>query len=240
MLILGPLLTALWVGGCTHQRSDPLAEAAAGSPPVVVAVAPVLNLSNSSDWDPLRLTDIVASELQSFPGLAVIPVNRSLAGLALTGKDSVATAADALELARQLDADAVVVTAITEYDPYDPPVVGVLMQWYAVRDADPVSDLDPVSASRQAAAVEPGAAVADQQAPLVQVQRVYDAAHQAVQKDLRDFAARRRGRRSPYGWRVYLKSQELFLRYCCWATIRPMLLARSRRPVATTTTEVNR
>jgi hypothetical protein len=37
------------------------------------------------------------------------------------------------------------------------------------------------------------------------------------------FAASRPGQASSYGWRKYTKSQELYVRYCCWAMIRTML-----------------
>jgi len=47
------------------------------------------------------VTDILASEFQSFPGVVVIPVNRTLAALALRGKNTVETPRDALDLARE-------------------------------------------------------------------------------------------------------------------------------------------
>ena len=47
------------------------------------------------------------------------------------GKTAVETPQDALDLAGELGADATLVAAITEYQPYDPPIVGVVMQWYA-------------------------------------------------------------------------------------------------------------
>lgn len=237
MFALASLLGAMLSGGCAHDRAPSLSQPPHDRPQVV-AVAPVLNLSNSSDWDPLKVTDIVASELQSFPGVVVIPVNRTLATLTLMGRDAVATPQDALELARELNADATVVTAVTEYSSYDPPIVGILMQWYATARHTPMSGLDPVSASREAAEITPAAAATDNIAPLVQVQRVYNAADHALLDDVRSFAASRGGHDSPYGWRVYLKSQELFLRYCSWATIRPMLLARKDHQVASATHEV--
>src|SRR5262245_907691 len=44
----------------------------------VIVVAPVVNLSGSSEWDPLKVTDVVAAEMQKVPGFSVIPVNRAL------------------------------------------------------------------------------------------------------------------------------------------------------------------
>jgi hypothetical protein len=227
MLTLGLGLALIFSNGCAllHRPAD--GDRQVRTPPLVVVVAPVLNLSNSTEWDPLKVTDIVASELQSFPDVFVIPVNRTLAALALTGKDVVETPQDALELAREFNADATIVTAITEYNPYDPPIVGVVMQWYGTSHGVEPRGFDPVSASRQAAEVLPaGSAQAAEAAPLVQVQRVFDAADEAVLDEVRQYASRRTGHGSPYGWRVHLKSQELFVRFSCWSCIRPMLLER--------------
>jgi hypothetical protein len=165
----------------------------------------VLNLSNSPDWDTLRVSDWLASEMQQFPGLTVIPVNRSAAALVQQGKESVESPEDAIQLAREFGADATVVTAITEYSPYDPPVVGMIMQWYSTNT------------------------------PEMQIQRVYNAAVDQTLSELKDYAQTREGQESPYEWRVHSKSQELFVRYCCWATIRSMLSQRTRGPGWTNT-----
>ena len=223
-LIIGLLLPA----GCTLQRGPTTVEPDP-EPAQVVVVAPVLNLSNSSDWDPLKVTDILASEFQSFPGIVVIPVNRTLAALALRGQSTVETPQDALDLAREFQADATVVAAITEYDPYEPPRIGIVMQWYAARHRPAMVSFDPVVASRQAADVAPAASTGYEPAvaPILQIQQVYNAAENAVLADVRTFAARRKGHKSAYGAQIHTKSQELFVRYCCWASIRTMLLERS-------------
>ena len=231
MVMFGVIVTAHVISstGCalmnaaTDNRPAPIQ-------PLVVVIAPVLNLSNSSDWDPWTVTDMVASECQSFDGVAVIPPNRALAALGLMGKTGVETPQDALDLAAQFGADATIVAAITEYQPYDPPRVGVVMQWYSRGNPTSAAGLDPVSASRQASdAGLASSAELNPLAPVLQVQRVYDASDKSVQKDVRAYDRGRSGHESPYGWRVHLKSQEFFVRYCCWATIRSMLLEREQR-----------
>lgn len=193
-------------------------------PPRVVAVAPVLNLSGTEDFDPLKLTDLIASEFVSFDNVAVIPVNLTLAELERHGMVAVETPEDALELARALGADATVVTAVTEYNPYYPPVVGMVMQWYGVRPSTSGTRLDPVTASRLAADLPWQLSDGGGAAPLRQVQCVFNASHDGVLKDVRRYAERRSGEKSPYGWRKYLRSQELYVRYCGWAMIRTMLM----------------
>ncbi|MBU0638890.1 MAG: hypothetical protein KKB50_08500 [Planctomycetes bacterium] len=225
-LLTTPLLAAAamtMLSGCKAAERRPESHQPVARPQVVV-VAPVINLSGTEEFDALQVTDLVASELLSFPEISVIPVNLTLAALARMGKSHVETPADAMDLAREFGADATVVTAITEYDPYDPPVVGMVMQWYGLERAAPLRGFDPVSASREASAKSPAGLSAEAVlAPQLQVQRVFNAAHDAVLEDVRNFAAQRRGHAGPYAWRRYVKSQELYVRYCCWALIRTMV-----------------
>lgn len=195
---------------------------------ISVAVAPVLNLSGSRDWDVVKATDLVASELGTFPGVTVIPVNRSLALLAEHGKTSVDSPQDAEWLAEELAADGTVVAAITEYQPYDPPVVGLILQLYQRGSAKGGSGIDPVAASREATDVSlAGASSSIGEHPL-QIQRVFNAADPRVLKEMQRYAKQRDGLESPFGWRVHAKSQVLYLRFSFWSAIRSMLWARAQ------------
>jgi hypothetical protein len=184
-------------------------------PPCVLVVAPVLNLSGARDVDSLKLTDLLASEFVSFPGTTVVPVNRVLAELLARGKTTVESPEDALALARAFDADAAIVVALTEYNPYAPPVVGLVMQWYDARGVGAAARGAPVAAREMPAQNPRGGAV-----PRWQIQRVFNAAQEEVQEQVQHYADERDGHRSPYGWRKYLESQELYVRYCCWALIK--------------------
>ena len=233
-LIALVITVGLGVAGCAQR--DRSSDRTAPSPARhVVVVAPVVNLSGTPDLDPLKLTDILASELLASSTVSVVPVNLTLAGLARRGKLWVETPADAIELARELGADATIVMAVTEFDPYDPPIVGLVLQWYEVPRREAPGGLDPVAASRSATSprdVELSAAV--ELGPRYQIQRVFNAAEHDVLEDVRRFAAGRDDGQSPYGWRKYTKSQELYVRYCCWAIIRSMLtLDESQRAAAT-------
>ncbi|MBW7905589.1 MAG: hypothetical protein LC135_03765 [Phycisphaerae bacterium] len=205
-------------GGCASHNTTP--DSPRINEPTVVVVAPVLNMSNSTDFDALKLSDIVAAELTTFQGVAVIPVNRVLAALVRQGRDAVLTPEDALAIADEFGADATVVTAVTAYDGYTP-AVGVVMQWYWRRRVI-ATEFDPVAASRLASESTPGPeAVAH--GPAVQVQRYYNGTDGALQGEIREYGAKRDGALSPYGWRRYVVSQELFVRYCIWDSIRTML-----------------
>lgn len=210
------------VSGCSHRSAAPDVSQPSARP-LVLVVAPALNLSNSSLVDTVKLSDVVASELLSFESIAVIPVNLARAALAARGRTHVRSPDEARELAAEFGADATLVAAITEFEPYEPPRVGLVLQWYeaAGNRASP-SDFDPVRASRSPGELT-ATSLSGGDAPRLQVQRVYDAASETVDAELRQYWKQRDGQTSPYGWRKTVVSQELFIRYCCWSGIRSML-----------------
>lgn len=228
------MVLALFTTACSQTRTP----VALPPPPVVIAVAPVLNLSNRNDWDPVKVTDWLASEMQGFPGVVVIPVNRSAAALAARGLTAVHSADEALLLSEALGADVTIVAALTEFSPYDPPIVGLVLQWYERGTAPGGLQIDPSAASRAASYASDGGPpqrAGAESAPRYQFQRVYNGADGVVLEDVKDFARQRPGHESPFAWRVHLRSQELFIRYSCYAAFRSIQQARAgsyRSPAA--------
>lgn len=97
-----------------------------------VAIAPFFNLSQERACDGRRFAMAYYTELQKTPGFQVIPIgvveqamydNR----LEMNNPD------DVLRLAQLLNADAVVVGAVTDYSPYYPPRIGMQVSWYSPR-----------------------------------------------------------------------------------------------------------
>lgn len=191
-----------------------------------LAVAPILNFSGSFDLDPVKAADLLASELTDFDGIIVLPVSRVVAALIAEGKEQVESPRHALEIARRVGADAIIVAGITEYDPYTP-TVGLAIQMYADmnkfragnrapdpqggRDESPDFDDGPfVSANRGGRL----AASEDSLRPLGQIQKVYNATHDDVVSDVERYARNRDASDSPYGWQEYLKVQTQYLRFC--------------------------
>lgn len=218
------------IGGCAnnHRASDrvktgPTQQLKPAPAREVIVVAPVLNLSNSTEFDVLKVTDAVASEAVGFPGIAVVPVNLTLAALAREGKSRVETPAEAAELARQFGAQATLVTAVTEYRPYDPPVIGLIMQWYVLPEASAGPGQVANTHDPNACSTLPELSDIQNAGPRAQLQRVFDAANEDVLAEVKTFAHQRDGHSSPYGWQRYIKSQELYVRYCCWSLIRSIL-----------------
>jgi hypothetical protein len=217
LLMLSVVGLSLW--GC-QSTGRPSAGPTLHAPARTFVLPPVINLSGSQDFDALKVTDLFASELLSFPGVTVIPVNLTLAALARNGKSRVETPAEAVALANEFGADATLVVAITEYDPYDPPVIGLIMQWYpATGGGGPITQVEV-------------AADATPIAPRYQVQRVFNAADKDVVRDLRHFAKQRDHDTSPYGWKRYKQTQELYLRYCGTALFRTIITQNGLCPAA--------
>ena len=120
--------------------------------------------------------------------------------------------------------DAILVFAITEYDAYTP-VVGLAAQVYGPWRAGTPGGLDPVAASR-AARPFPVPHGFGGIRPQAQVQRTFNAAHAAVQRDVQRYAHSRSSHAGPLGWKRYLASQEAYLRYCCFSVARELMSQR--------------
>lgn len=200
----------LFAAGCS--QSD--AETTVTNPyerGMTFAVAPVLNFSGESNFDPVKAADLLASELTYVENANVLPVSRVLAYLASQGRHQIESPAHALNVAEAVGADAIWIAGITEYDPYTP-VVGVAIQVYSLPQQS-VAALDPVTAERMAQPITVKV-VADATLPRGQIQMVYNGTHASVTDAIRRFAGPREENDSPLGWREYLKVQTLFLRFC--------------------------
>jgi len=192
--------------------------------PVTIAVAPAINQSGSLDFDPARFGDRMATELSYADGVSVIPVSRVLAALSASGHERVRSRTHALELARAVGADAILVFSVTDYDPYDPPRIGVSAQLYGSSSGPNAGSLDPTALSRWGRL----ASARDPQRPrrrnvVAETQKVFDASHDAIVRDIKRYASIRGADDSPFGWRRYVVSQQEFIEYCCFATIRALL-----------------
>lgn len=233
LLPLGAALSvACLLAGCVSSRSrvEPVRIANRHLGPLTVAVAPALNLSGSRDFDPNRFADIMASELSYAEATTVIPVSRVLGVLAVQGAERIESPEHALEVARLVGADALLVFAVTDYDPYDPPRIGISAQLYGTRPGAGGGGVDPVHLSRQARLASSAEEAPAPRGLLAQTQRTFDASHHFVAERVRRFAQWRGTGDSPYGWRKYLVSQQEYFRFCSYVTLQA-LLAGEEEPV---------
>ncbi len=218
-------------GGCSKPHAQTTEIPGPYDRPVLIAVAPALNFSGSSDFDPLQVADLFASELTLVEGVQVVGVNRVMAVLARDGERNVSSPAHAIEICQRIGCDGIVVLAVTEYDAYTP-VVGIAAQLYMPSVRGFANRLDPVAVSRQASPFPVETDVESPTRPRAQVQRVYNAAHNAVAEAVRRYADNRGADEGALSWRKYLKSQRLYLRYCCWSVINEMMGQEYHRMMA--------
>lgn len=188
-----------------------------------MAVAPVLNFSGETAFDPLRAADLLASELTHMHGIVVIPVNRVAAALDREGSPFVRSPAQAADLCRQVGADGLLIPAVTEYNPYQPMSVGLTLELYVL------PELRGQAAGRTPASNDIG--------PVAQVQRTFNAAHDDVLDQIREFAATRSGLAGAADWRRYLYAQEEFLRFCFHTGLEMMMIPESQRMARGVTTD---
>jgi hypothetical protein len=95
-----------------------------------VAVLPFNNLSDNPYVDGDLVARAYFQQLQNIPGFVVVPLERVKTVLRAHTVE-LATVDDIQELGRQLHVDAVVVGAVTDFDPYYPPRLGLAVDWYA-------------------------------------------------------------------------------------------------------------
>jgi hypothetical protein len=224
--ILARLTTAaalLAIGGCAQRKplAEPVRIPNVSLGRASVAVAPAINLSGSTDFDPSRVADLMAVELSYADDVSVIPVSRVLGVLAAQGKDRIESPAHALEVLQWLGADAMLVFAVTEYVPFEPPRVGLSAQVYA-----DVGHPKVESQTADEQGIQHGASAESAVRVVAEARRVFDASQNAVVAEIQQFAVNRTGDESPYGWRRYVVSQEGFLRFCCHETVAELLSAR--------------
>ncbi|GJM25443.1 MAG: hypothetical protein DHS20C16_18580 [Phycisphaerae bacterium] len=187
-----------------------------------IAVAPALNFSGSRNFDAEIVADIMASELSHVDGLVVMPVSRVLSVLAQQGRDRIQSPEQAVETMQALGAEAILVFAVTEFDPYEPPIVGITAQIYGSSYNNGIARVDPVQASRSPTPVGVYSVAAPNE-PVAQSSQVFNAAHEPVVRAVKTFARLRGADDSAFGWEKYLVSQEHYLRFCCQATIKELV-----------------
>ncbi len=95
-----------------------------------VAVAPFFNLSQERAVDGRRFALAYYSELQKVKGFKVVPVGVVEQAI-FDNQLELSNPDDVLALAQLLNVDAVVVGAVTDYESYYPPRIGLQVSWYS-------------------------------------------------------------------------------------------------------------
>lgn len=219
------VLLALAGCGLTDKKAPPPpVEVAISSPyPGVhtLAIAPTINLSGSRDFDPLVVSDTLFGEMGQVPGLNVLPLNKTLLAMQRLGVRTIDDPKVAQRLASMLNADGLVIPAVTAYDPYNPPNVGMILQMYT-----------PASGRPTAVAARPNTSTSAEDyigQPVSQVNGVFNATNQSVLHELRTYAAGRTEYDSALQEKKFLVNADLYMRFVCHAMVRRLMEVESSR-----------
>jgi len=212
-----------------------------------LAIAPAINLSGSHDFDPLVVSDTLFAEMQQVQGLNVLPVNKTLLAMQRLRIHSIDDPRVAQQLAEMLGADGIVIPAITAYDPYNPPTVGMILQLYTPESHAPTAAKviikddgmdhvrsNPDSPMIVADSVGPVAprvvSAAPVRQPVAQVSAVFNASNQSVLHELQVFAGGRTQYDSALMEGKFMMDADQYMRFVAHAMIRRLLeLERNRQ-----------
>ncbi|MFG0258182.1 MAG: hypothetical protein ACF8GE_09800 [Phycisphaerales bacterium JB043] len=216
-------LLGLWLVGCTSSGDKLVPPRVLQSPypsvngDVLWAVAPMRNESGVSVVDELAMADTLASQIQQVRGISTVPVNRTLGVMQELGIAQVGSPADATAIARALGADAIVVSNITAWDPYDPPELGLQLGLYVVRN--PLGQAANTSLNPRDLQAAPSdydlPSVTSLGTPSSTAAEHLDASNHEIQQAVMTYAQGRHDPTQPLGWRRYIASMTLFTEFGC-------------------------
>lgn len=242
--ILILLLAALALPGCgvlfntDHKAPPPPIEYSIQSPYSrmhTLAIAPAINLSGSRDFDPLVVSDLLFAEMQQVQNLNVLPLNKTLLAMQRLGIRAIDDVKSAQALADYLGADGLVVPAVTAYDPYNPPVVGMILQLYTPAAQPAGAAGAPLKSQSLRSNPDTVIFAADlpntgqmpdprpQRQPASQVAAVFNGSNQSVLKEIQAFAAGRAPYDSALQERRFLMDADWYMRFVCHAMTRRLM-----------------
>lgn len=193
---------------------------------VLWAVVPPVNESGTSLVNALAVGDALVAAVTEIQGIAALPVNRSLAAMRGLGMERITTPEQVRQLAEAMGVDGVVVSSITAWDPYDPPVIGLTLALYArsgaMRGQAPV-DFDPKALAAAASDAEFLARSSFGSGPASVAMEHLDARNHQTQMYVREFAQGRSDSASALNWRIYFASMELYTQFAAYHGVRRLL-----------------
>ncbi len=186
----------------------------------VVAVMPVFNHSLEPRVEGMEFANLLASELSKFEGVRAI--RPQVLRKALPEADKPVALEDLLKAARLHRADAVIVAAVTDYDPYDPPRIGLSVQF--LRTSGRALSSAEIDRIVQSASWRRGPVplARDQAANLIAAfEAVYDAHEDRIRKEIVQYAHAQDQSDTPFaGEREFLAVQARYLQFVSNLVVR--------------------
>jgi hypothetical protein len=167
-----------------------------------------------------------ASELAQCKGFTVVrayeqPYQEKIYQSGINAK-LVSTADQVAEIGRTIQADAVIICKVTDYDPYNPPRLGIEFQMFKTADYENVnSRYTDLSALAQA----PGPVVVPDDKGgvfIIRFEEIYDSRHDRTKNDLELYAISRSGDKSPARLEQYCRESQ-YIRFVSNMLIRKMI-----------------
>lgn len=193
---------------------------------VLWAVIPLRNESGTTLFDPSDVSDKVVAAAAQVRGVRVLPLNRTIAAMRSLKIASVSSPADARRLAQEMGVDGIVLGSISQYDPYDPPKLGLSLALYTrpgAMDRRGDARVDPRVLSVQPTDYNPFPGSSFTDAPASVVSEYLDGKNHQVLMDLKRYAEGRHDEHSALGWRRYLASMDLFSEFAAWRAVGGLL-----------------
>ena len=189
----------------------------------VVAILPFINQTPETRLKTEEFSNIFASEILKFDGFRV--VRPRVVAMTLGEGEEIRTLEDAIRVGRRLKVDAVFVAAITDYDPYRPPKIGISVQFLRVASRE-ISDSEidrivqcaswrrgPLAMGRKEAGHWMGA-----------FERVYDAHQESVRRELTAYCDAQEGDDSAFrGDEEFIAVQARFMQFVSNQVINDVL-----------------
>jgi len=196
-----------------------------------VAVLPFINLSGETapecEQAVRNMWTLFHAELQRVRGLQVVPPG-AVTDYLRRGQLKISSPREVFVLARALDADAVVVGAVTSYDPYYKPRVGVALQVYQRRPRAQASP-DILAMAERGRPFPVGRGGASEKAPVAVLDRIYDSGELRIDQAVRRFAKQRDALGSAFGSERYFHDMEKYLSFVSRQAIVDLIAAERRR-----------
>jgi len=239
--LLCAIAASLFGAGCaSHERFFAPRTLSAPYPDqgrdVLWVVAPLRNESGVEGVDGEAIARQLAAALTETQGVAAAPVERTIETMRKLGVNPYDGAASARSVAEAMGADAVLVGAVTAYDPYDPPQLGLSLSLYArasaIRTPFKVEkEIDPLDIAGALSDTSLRFVEAeDPERPLSTVRAHFDAANHEVLRRVRAYAQGRHDEgASPLGWRRHTASMTLFTKFAAFAAVEQLLDAERVR-----------
>lgn len=234
--VLLPVLWAMVVAGCRSDLDTPNRLTSPYADEVLIAVVPFEDRTTRGDAPAERVSERFADELAQVDGVSAIPLARTREAMRSLGLLAVRSPEEAERVASALGVDAVVLGAVSAFDPFRPPVLGVQLLLYRLPDASPAIAAPDPDRIRRAATDEGevGEAFAPfRAAPVASVSLHLDARDHGVVRRVRRYAEGRTDPESVLGGEAYLESMDLYTRFAMNEAIGRLLDSEWRRLAAT-------